>query len=325
MPSSTRSQASKFWGALPHLKRAWRLLVVGLLCTTLLACSIVQLAYNRAERLAYWWLDDKLHFTAEQSEQVHAALSDWLAWHRQTQLPLYAAFLARAQVEARSDITPDLACKRRAEIEDLMEQAAATGAPHIARVALVLSPQQLARFERFLNDRNVAFAEKFLPTSVADQQEAATEYVQQWLELFYGKLNAAQEQQLAQQVRTFPMDARDVRELRMHHQRQFLGMVRRLQATHATPAQAEAAWRQQLAEAIAPNQAPWKERYASWYASGCATMASWHRGTGTEQRTHVAGELRRWEIDARTLAAQAVTGSRQALLSAPASALLRTP
>ncbi|MBI5924319.1 MAG: hypothetical protein HY836_01855 [Aquabacterium sp.] len=55
-----------------------------LICLMLivLGCSVVQMAYNRAESLACWWLDDKLHLSPSQADQVHASLSSWLAWHR---------------------------------------------------------------------------------------------------------------------------------------------------------------------------------------------------------------------------------------------------
>lgn len=62
-----------------------------LLCLALIGlpgCSS-QFAYNHADWLANWYVDDYLDLSKEQNEILSTELESVLAWHRKTQLPLY--------------------------------------------------------------------------------------------------------------------------------------------------------------------------------------------------------------------------------------------
>lgn len=274
-----------------------------LICVMLvvLGCSVVQMAYNRAESLAYWWLDDKLHFSPSQAEQVHAGLSSWLAWHRQTQLPVYAVFLARSQLEARQSVTPALVCQRRAEIEGMVRLAMDAAVPHLARVALTLSPDQLAAYEAYMDKRNYAYQDKYLPAKPADRDEAAERFVVQWAEVFYGALRDEQQASLARDVKAMPVDAQVLYDLRLSLQGRFMGLTRQLIDQHASQVQAERSWRAHIQEAFEPSQPAMRSRYAQWYETGCSAAAALHNGSLPPQREHLAALFHRWEEDARKL------------------------
>ena len=74
------------------------------------ACSAVRLSYNQGPTVAYWWLDGDADFNAEQSPSVKAALDDWFAWHRASQLPDYAQALAAMGAMAADKVTPAQVC-----------------------------------------------------------------------------------------------------------------------------------------------------------------------------------------------------------------------
>ena len=73
-------------------------------------CSALRFTYNQGPVLAYWWLDGYMDFTDEQSPQVKQALADWFAWHRQTQLPEYATWLASVRALAHEKVSAAQMC-----------------------------------------------------------------------------------------------------------------------------------------------------------------------------------------------------------------------
>jgi hypothetical protein len=269
----------------------------------LVGCSLIQVAYNRAEGLAYWWLDDKLHFSPSQADQVHASLSSWLAWHRQTQLPLYSIVLARSQQEARQTVSSALACQRRVELEGLVRVALDAAVPHLARLALSLTPAQLGAFEAYVDKRNSAYQDRYLPAKPAERDQAALDFVVQWVEVFYGDLHEAQHAHLARDVKAMPVDAQVLYDLRLSLQGRFLGLARRLIAQRASQVQAEREWRAHIQDAFEPSQPDMRSRYARWYEAGCTAVAALHNGSQASQREHMVAVLHRWEDDATALSA----------------------
>ena len=76
----------------------------------LTACSAVRLGYDQGPTLAWWWLDRQLDFSSAQKPRVQAALDDWFAWHRATQLPAYADELAQLQRLKTERLAPAQVC-----------------------------------------------------------------------------------------------------------------------------------------------------------------------------------------------------------------------
>ena len=75
--------------------------------------SFLRLGYGQGPHLAYWWADGYLDLDGEQSLRLREALDDWFDWHRRTQLPDYAALLARAQREVMQPSSPQAMCAWR--------------------------------------------------------------------------------------------------------------------------------------------------------------------------------------------------------------------
>ena len=65
----------------------------------------LRLGYNQGPSLALSWLDGYAEFDDAQTLRVRAALDEWFAWHRRTQLPDYADVLARARSELQGSAT----------------------------------------------------------------------------------------------------------------------------------------------------------------------------------------------------------------------------
>ena len=73
-------------------------------------CSAVRIGYNQAPTLAWWWLDGYLDIDAAEAPRAKDALQQWFAWHRRTQLPDYADWLAATQQQVMQPVTPQQVC-----------------------------------------------------------------------------------------------------------------------------------------------------------------------------------------------------------------------
>ena len=94
--------------------------LVGLLSVVLGGCSALRVAYNTGPQLAWWWLDGYVDFSREQTPQVKASIDRWFEWHRQTQLPGYAALLAAAQTRITEPLAPAAACQWNSRLADAL-------------------------------------------------------------------------------------------------------------------------------------------------------------------------------------------------------------
>ena len=129
-----------------------------LLCMCLLvalaACSTIRLGYEKLPFLAGWQVDRYLDLTSEQEAMVYRRLRSLQAWHRETQLPKYAALLRQVEEQIDEPMTVERIAAWRggglATWQALVERLA----PAVAELAVTLSPAQIAHLERRLAEEN---------------------------------------------------------------------------------------------------------------------------------------------------------------------------
>jgi hypothetical protein len=270
----------------------------------LAACSVVQVAYNQANHLVYWQLNKAFDFNDQQSTQVKSAIRQWFQWHRQTQLPIYAQFLSRAQKEALEPVSPALACDRRTELEGWGRKALDQAVPAMADLVLSLSPSQITHLEAYQAETNEDFRDDYVQEDPGERQAAAAKFVVKVAELFYGRLDKAQREHVKQEIAAQPLNAQNVYEERLVYQREFVQLIRRLQAQNATPMQAQQALRELFQQFFDPPKEPWRSQRQQWIAAGCKLTSSLHQQTTSEQKEKAAKRLRDWENDVRILSKQ---------------------
>ncbi len=290
------------------LFRRW---IIGLLCLALAGlggCSAVRFGYNQAPELAYWWLDGYADFDEAQRSRVREALAQWFDWHRRTQLPDYAALLARARVEVLADTTPERACGWWKVLRTRMDTAFEHALPLAADIVVTLSPQQLQHIEHRNAKANDEFRDEYLGGDAQERQAKSLKRAVERAENIYGRLDEAQRESVARLVAESPFDPNLWLSERRRRQQDALETLRGLGGDVTARARAPAAmgaWRDRLERSPRAVYRRYEEQLTQF---NCEFIAALHNATSAAQRQAAAAKLKGWEVDLRALATTANGG-----------------
>jgi hypothetical protein len=273
----------------------------------LAGCSAVRLGYDQGPFLAHWWLDSRLAFTPDQSARTKEALAQWFVWHRATQLNDYAGWLARTRGESGSAVTPQQVCRWTDELRRRLDPLVERLLPTAAEVVITLTPEQLARLERRLEEDDAKRRKDFLQPQQEQRWEASTERTIDRFESFYGTLEPAQRTLVAASVRASPFDPARWWDGRQTSQAEMMATLRKLSGDRRPREQVVADLRQAVQrrwQAAPPDNSGYRARLA---LHQCELAAALHNAATPAQRRHLAEKLEGWEGDMRALAARGPT------------------
>ena len=266
-------------------------------------CSAVRIGYNQAPALVYWWLDGYADFVDTQTPRVRDALSAWFAWHRRTQLPEYADLLAKAQIEAVSDTTPERACEWWRDLRTRVDTAVDHGLPMAAGLMITMTPQQIAHIEQRYAKFNDEYRDEYLQSNPADRAEANAKRTIERAESLYGRLADAQRANVRAWLAESPFDADVWLAERQQRQRDALQMLRRSIAGGATREQAQAALRGYVSNMERSPREAYRRYNERLTQFNCGFTARLHNSMSNAQRQTAIKKLNGWEGDLRALAA----------------------
>jgi hypothetical protein len=293
---------------LPVPSRRGRLPIIAMMLAVsvlLSGCGMaLRLGYNQGPSLAFRWLDAYAEFDDAQSLKVRAALDDFFAWHRRTQLPDYAELLARAQTELPDAATAERMCAWSQELRARFDTALERAVPTMAEVLPTLSLQQLASIEKQYGVKNGEYRNDFLHRDPAKRRKAATEREIERAEDFYGRLDDAQREFVARSMAESPWDGDLAYAERLRRQQDLLAVARRLAANRAPPAEAEAEVRAWIKRLQRSPQESHRRYQAQLVDYNCGYAAGLHNLTTVEQRKKAANKLKGWEDELRALAGE---------------------
>jgi len=180
-------------GILRHIAM-W--LVFICMCGMLSGCGAARLAYTNGESLSYWWFNSYLDFEPEQSVPVKADIAELFAWHRQTQLPEYAALLRGFENRVRQDVTVADVGNEIASIRKLVPPMTERAAPALARLALSLTPAQLELLKQKIASKNTDYRKEHLRGNTEERQRRRFKKVLKQAEYWFGGFTPQQEAQI---------------------------------------------------------------------------------------------------------------------------------
>jgi hypothetical protein len=298
------------------LRRIIGLALLALASLALSACGVVRIAYETAPNLTYWWIDGYVDANGEQTPKLREGIDRWFAWHRRTQLPVYATLLERAQREVVEPITPAALCTWAAEAEKQLDTALEAAVPAAAELMLTLTPEQLQHMERRFAKGNEETRADFLQADAAQRKAKALERTAQRFENLYGRLDDAQRERLAALLATSSFDAERWLAERRLRQREMLQMLKTVSAASraggdraAALQQAQAAARVLIERTTRSPRADYRAYQQRLVQDNCALSAAMHNSMSPAQRQAARAKLKGWEDDLRALIGAANNGN----------------
>ena len=275
------------------------------------ACSAWRVGYGQAPDLLYWYLDSYVDFNDTQTPKVREALTQFMAWHRRTQLPDYANQLARAQAEVLADTSATRVCEWQAELLTRANAAFERAVPATADFLLTVTPQQVQYLEKHQAKQNQEFRDDYLQPEPRKRSEMTLKRTLERAESLYGKLTDSQRARIAEGLSRSPFDPEVWLAERRQRQQDALSLMRRWGADalgrppgardQVAREPVQAALRAYVQGIASSPREPYR-RYAERLTEfNCGFAAVLHNSTSVSQRRTAAQKLAGWEGDARAL------------------------
>lgn len=271
------------------LKICAALLLVAAVC----GCSTMRFAYENADTYVRWRLGGYLNVSGDDADWLDDRVEEFHAWHRANELPKYARLAREAEGRfadglSREDFVWGYDAVRQQARESLRK-----GVQLVAPLLDRLTAEQVRYIERRIAEDNRQFQRDYLRGSEQERRRKRAKLTEDRLEDWVGRLTQAQ----LKRVREFAEAAPLLDELRDRDRRRLQADV--MAIIRAKRAQA------QLAERIANWERGRDPAYVAgmetWRQQAIALMVDLDRSFTPEQRSRVAGNLRRYAEDFEAL------------------------
>lgn len=228
-------------------------------------CSSIRIAYSNADTVVRWQANSYFDFEGAAAEDLERRIAAFLGWHRAVALPQYAKIAEEAAQRMERGLKRDdvdwLYASVEAQAREALRTAAADAAPLLDR----LSPEQVAHFERRLEEENRKFARENLRGGPEDQRKRRLKRTLDRLQDWVGDLS--EEQKVV--VRRYNDSAPMVMELRDRDRRrlqsELVAMLRSREARRLLADWAPA-WDRNREPAYAAAFRQWRAAYAGLLA-----------------------------------------------------------
>jgi len=196
------------------------------LCLILLCsgCSVVSLAYNNADWLILWKLNNYFDVNPQQEEFLEHHVVELHHWHRTSELPLYAGFLEQVQHTVRSGLSPEKLDVLQRDYQELRSHLAQKMAFHGTPFLRGLTPEQQQFFQEVLHEENHDLREK-LGNTAEERLRHRMETVMDLMEFWLGDIPPEQLPIIQQLIRNFPDTTEAYLAYREYRQQQFLQIL----------------------------------------------------------------------------------------------------
>ena len=150
-----------------------------LLFVLLLSGCSAKFAYNNVNWLIYWYLDDYVEFNTEQERMFEGMLSNWMAWHKEQELPRYQSHLNDIAVDIKTgNITEQTIAQHRQRAKEHWVRVRGHIAPDLVTLGATLSQDQIVYLFAGLEKENVEDEEEIQENLALDPSLR----VEKWIE-----------------------------------------------------------------------------------------------------------------------------------------------
>ena len=269
-------------------------------------CSAIKIAYNQAPDVTYWWLDGYVDFNDLQTPKVRDGIAALFAWHRSNELPKVANWLQKSQALMPQNITPAQACALYDEARGMVTAITDNAMPALVEWAPTVTPEQLLVLQKKQKKTIDEFSSDYITSSPAQRNAKRLKSAVGRSEMVYGKLEVAQIAAIEKSLATSSFDPALALKERVQRQKEGVDLLRKLADTKPAPAAVQATLRAYIARSITSTDPVYRAYADNLVREGCDTFAAVHATTTPAQRAKAVQTLKGYELDVRTLAAQAL-------------------
>lgn len=184
-------------------KHLFIILALTLFCS---GCSRVAIGYNNADWYLRYKINNYTSFNAQQRDEIHREVDDYMRWHRKNALPEYTLFLQDLYDAVQQD--------RRVRIEDitrikgesykLYKKTVAPFIPPAARLLKALDKRQIEELSKSLAEMNREQRDESLSGSPLANLEKRAERTIDFVEGLVGNLSGEQEDKIREMSLRLP-------------------------------------------------------------------------------------------------------------------------
>jgi len=203
-----------------------RVILVAALAALLVSCTFTRFAYNQADTLAAWTVDEYFGLDGTQKDEFNKRFERLYSWHRYEQLPEYAQFMRTAHGRMQAGLSREDVLWFSDGIKTRIRALARKAAPDAAALLATVTPAQIEHLQRKWDKENRKYVrERKVNGTLEERQEAEAKrlikHIQEWL----APLNGEQEQRIAALARELPQLERERYAERLRRQKAFLELL----------------------------------------------------------------------------------------------------
>lgn len=273
----------------------------------LAGCSTVRIGYTQLDNIALWTADRYFDLDEQQKKSFRTRFYRLHEWHRDEQLPDYAAFLEQAKARLERGLSAGDVHWFLEGVRQRYVFIVNRGADDAAAILLTITPRQLEfaqkRWER-VNQRFVS--DNRLDSSIAEQRQASAQRAVSRFRDWFGGLSDEQERMIRAHAEKMEMIGPLRQQDRLRRQREFLELMQ----LRAEPGVFKEKLRLWLIRWDAGRSTEYQRAWARWRDQNIAMLLAVDRTLAPEQRAMAVHRLQRYIDDLNALARE--SGARAA-------------
>jgi Family of unknown function (DUF6279) len=206
--------------------RATRLALIAAAVAVLVSCSFTKFAYNQADTVALWTVDEYFSLEGVQRDEFNKRFQRFYSWHRYEQLPEYAQFMRAAHDRMQAGISREDVLWFSDGLKTRVRTMARKGAPEAAALLATLTPAQVENLQRKLDKENRKYLrERKVNGTLEERQEAEAKRIIKQIEEWLAPLDDGQERRITALARELPQLERERYADRLRRQKEFVELL----------------------------------------------------------------------------------------------------
>jgi hypothetical protein len=288
------------------ISKARSLLLLSTILLTFLisSCSSIQVAYNQADFLLKWWLDDYIDFTDQQENFYAQAIPTLLKKHRQEELPKALQKLRQLRTKLEKPLSEEDGTLIVHEIKTLSKESIYLAQDDLAKLALTLEIKQIQHLQNTFNKLNIKFQNDYLKGSAEERLSKRLEKVIERTEAFTGDLSKSQKSQLKEIAKEYLLDMQIVYQTRIFKQQLILNTLRKINSEQPSLPQVKIMLNQLFTEIELGTTAEQKEFEKKRDLHSGVILSKTTELLDQSQRKKSQEKIKAWENDLQILIQQ---------------------